>query len=79
MENDQEDFYVRMSNKLGYHPNILSIHHKFNGPFVPVSQKVQLPPTITSLFDTSKMKLSYEVLLTAGKIVKSSYRVIDKR
>ena len=43
-----------------------------------MSQKVQLPPTITSLFDPSKMKLSDEVLLTAAKIVKHSYRVVDK-
>ena len=78
MENDQEDFYARMNNELGCPSNILPIHHKFNDPFVPVSQKVQVLPIITSLFDPSKMKLSYETLLTAAKIVKHSYRLADK-
>jgi len=67
-----------MNDELGYHPNIQPIHHKFNDPFVPVSQKVQLPPTVTSLFDPSKKKLSYKALLTAAKIVKRLYTVIDK-
>ena len=67
-----------MNNELGYHLNILSIHHKFNDPFVPVSQKVQLPPLISSLFDPSKMNLSYEALLTAAKIVKGSYKIVNK-
>ena len=32
-EHDQEDFYTKLSNELDYHPNILSVHHKFNKPF----------------------------------------------
>ena len=42
-ENDQEDCYTKISNELDYHPNILSVHNKFNKPFMPVSQRLQLP------------------------------------
>ena len=77
-ENDQEDFYTKLSNELDYRPNILSVHHKFNEPFVPVSQRVQLPPTITSLFEPTKTKLSYDELVVAAENVKSSYSVTDE-
>ena len=31
-ENDQEDLYTKLSNEVDYHPNILSVHYKFNEP-----------------------------------------------
>ena len=77
-ENDQEEFYTKLSSQLDYHPNILSIHHKFNKPFLPVSQTVQLPPTITSLFSPAKTKLSYDELVIAAENVKASYIVTDE-
>ena len=49
-ENDQEDCYTMISNELDYHPNILSVYNKCNKPFMPVSQRLQLPTTIPSLF-----------------------------
>ena len=77
-ENDQEEFYTKLSSQLDYHPNILSIHHKFNKPFLPISQTVQLPPTITSLFSPAKTKLSYDELVMAAENVKASYIVTDE-
>ena len=32
-ENNQEEFCAKLSSQLDYHPNILSIHHKFDKPF----------------------------------------------
>ena len=75
-ENDQEDFYSKLSNELDYHPNILSVHSKFNEPFLQLSQTVQLPPTITSLYESAKTKLSYNELVVAAENVKASYRLV---
>ena len=77
-ENYQEEFYSKISSELDYHPNILSVHHKFNKPFLPVSQRVQLPPTIMSLFDLAKTKLSYDELVVAAENVKASYSITEE-
>ena len=77
-ENNQEDFYAKMSNELDYHPNILSVHNKFNKPCMSFSQRLQLPPTITSLFEPAKTKLSYDELVVAAKNVKASYSVTEE-
>ena len=45
---------------------------------MPVSQRLQLPPTITSLFEPAKTKLSYDELVVAAKNVKASYSVTEE-
>ena len=45
---------------------------------MPVSQGLQLPPTITSLFEPAKTKLSYNELVVTAKNVKASYSVTEE-
>ena len=52
-ESDQEDLFEQLST-LDYNPVILSVHRNFNKPFIPLSQKFQFPPTITSFYDPKK-------------------------
>ena len=45
---------------------------------MPVSQRIQLPQTITSLFELAKTKLSYDELVVAAENVKASYSVTEE-
>ena len=45
---------------------------------MPVSQRLQLPPTISSLFEPTKTKLLYDKLVVTAKNVKASYSVTDE-
>ena len=41
-EEEQEDFFLKLS-QLDHKASILSIHHNFNKPFIPISQSRSLP------------------------------------
>ena len=54
---------------------ILSVHRNFNKPFIPLSQKFQFPPTITSFYDPKKETLSYDELVTIAEDTKRTYGI----
>ena len=73
-ESDQEEFFTQLST-LDYSPVILSIHRNFNKPFIPLSQKVELPPTITLFYDPKKEKMSYDELVMIAEDTKRTYAI----
>lgn len=73
-ESDQEDLFEQLST-LDYNPVILSVHRNFNKPFIPLSQKFQFPPTITSFYDPKKETMSYDELITIAENTKRTYDI----
>jgi len=61
-EEEQEDFFLKLS-KLHHNASILSIHLKFNKPFLPVSQTKALPKAVTSFADPNGMNMTYELMM----------------
>ena len=57
---------------------ILSIHQKYNKPYVPLSQQKKLPKTISLYYMEDKQKSSYDELVDVSKSVMSSYQTTDE-
>ena len=73
-ESDKEDFFHQLST-LKHKASILSVHYKYNKPYLPVSQSMNLPSTVSSLHDKSKEQASYTELLECALLAKSTYKV----
>ena len=71
-EEEQEDFYLKLSN---CNASILAIHQKFNKPFLPASQTKSLPKTVTSFADPNGITMTYDELIMVSMSIKDSYRV----
>ena len=55
--------------------SVLSVHHKFNKPYLPVSQAKS---RLSLLHDQSKEKASYTELLQCAVSLKATYKVRDE-
>ena len=76
-EGDKEEFFEKLS-QLKHKPVILSIHEKYNKPYVPLSQQKKLPKTISLYYMEDKQKSSYDELVDVSKSVMSSYQTTDE-
>lgn len=76
-EAEKDKFFQQLS-MLEHKVSVLSVHHKFNKPYLPVSQAKSLPATIISLHDQSKEKASYSELLQCAISLKATYKVSDE-
>jgi len=57
---------------------ILSIHEKYNKPYVPLSQQKILPKTISSYYMEDKQNSSNDELVEVSKSVMSSYQTTNE-
>lgn len=73
----KEEFFEKLS-QLKYKPAVLSIHEKYNKPYIPLSQQKKLPKTICSYYMEDKQNSLYDELVDVSKSIMSSYEITDE-
>jgi len=76
-EEDQEEFFMKLS-QLDHNASILSIHHKYNKPFIPVSQNKSLPKPVTSFANHDGIKMTSDQIKTHCREIRSTYKVSNE-
>ena len=73
-EEEQEGLFLKLS-QLDHKASILSIHHNFNKPFIPISQSRSLPEPITSFANADGMKMTSDEIKACCSEIKSTYKI----
>ena len=76
-ETIQKEFFEKLSRSK-YRRGILSIHEKYNKPYLPLSEEKKLPKTVSSFYMDEKLNSTYTELIDAAHTIVSSYKVSDE-
>ena len=62
-DEEEQKFYASLSKLSGVKPVILSVLPNYSDSYVPLSVTLDLPPSLSTLYDTKNLSLSYFELL----------------